>query len=328
MWALKILGTALNPNPSRGRGAADGEWKALGKGEVSSLGITRYTLCTTPQSDLSYTLKHQDRATWLLFWVQTTTEIIIQLPQPVYSFSAEGESFDLPLQGKDRIYVIFLLCCSEFWKGQLVPTALSAEEASWAAWKQLDLWSVCLFYSIPSSSHCLKVTLLMQTPQKLHCWETHLSLLEERSPWNSCAGLPAPPSPPSAPSWIITLRVGNDLCQRSPGAEWHLQGVGAVGGRGTNPSAAPHCQGRRRCTPCARALQFLLWPRQRSCAAQSSSWAPCQRQQALSHLAAAQSLCRAAFTQLSQHWWLPHSLQGCSSARCSQRGCGVNEVWP
>lgn len=136
----------------------------------------------------------------------------------------------------------------EFQRGQLVPTAMSAEEASWGTWKQLDLWSVCLFYSIPSFSHCLKDSpSLCRHPQNLHSGDIHVSLLYAYSVHvTAVEGSPAPPFPSSAPS-LDSLHSwsGKDgLCQSTMERRYRLapSRCGGDGGQRHQPfqcSSAP-----------------------------------------------------------------------------------------
>lgn len=176
------------------------------------------SLCPTPQSAF-YTLKHKELYQTVILGSDTNWNH--NLPPTASVVFSVGESFKLPLQEKNGIYVIFLLWYSEFWRGQLVPTALSAEEASRGNWKQLDLWSVCLFYFIPSFSHCLEDSpFLCRHPQNLHSWDTNFSLLYEYSvPGIAVEGSPAPPLPSSARSLdsLHSWSGEDDLCQSTMG---------------------------------------------------------------------------------------------------------------
>lgn len=243
----------------RGRGQAQQQVqqteseKQWGKGrDVSYLGITRHIPVhhTTARLLLHFKALSYTRQ---VFWVQTTTEIIIQLPQPVHSFlSRRIIQFDCPRKGWNLCH--FSLVIQWILEGTIGTHSTASWRRSWRNWKQLDLWSVfsTLFLVSP---HCLKDSpSLCRHPQ--NSWDTHTSPLCILCPWNSCGGFPCSSLPSPAPS-LDSVHPGREgwalpQLQTDSSKAW-----GKWVPEAPTPLLLPSprcCGGRRRCSTSSTSL--------------------------------------------------------------------------
>lgn len=200
----------------------------------------------TPVSSLPHFQALRQSYTRQLFWLQTPTEIIIHLPQPVYSFLSRRRIILFASLRKGWNLCHFPLVMQWI----LERTSGTHSTVSWRSiLRNLKTWiydqsvfsTLFLVFSIATKTsffHCL----LIQTPSEpTALGRSSMSHLWVLCPWNSCGVLPCSfLAIIGSQSGLITLMEW----ERWPLPEYHGTQVQTdtskeeTGGRGTNPSTA------------------------------------------------------------------------------------------